>query len=97
LAVNGIIKTLLSLSRDTQGSTQQEEKERYCSANFSLDGQKKTKRNKTKQYSTLHSTPFCPPHVKKMSKTHGTPTEGMECYATMEDITEEDGNYGTLL
>jgi hypothetical protein len=28
-----------------------------------------------------------------MSETHGKPTEGMECYATMEDITEEDGNY----
>ena len=25
--------------------------------------------------------------------THGTPTEGMECMATMEDITVEDGNY----
>merc|ERR1719162_1681148 len=25
--------------------------------------------------------------------THGKPIEGMCCYATMEDITEEDGNY----
>ena len=30
-----------------------------------------------------------------MSTTHGTPIEGMECYCNMEDITEEDGNYGT--
>ena len=28
-----------------------------------------------------------------MSKTHGKPVDGMECFATMEDITEEDGNY----
>jgi len=25
--------------------------------------------------------------------THGKPEDGMECLATMEDITEEDGNY----
>ena len=30
-----------------------------------------------------------------MSTTHGKPIEGMECYCNMEDITEEDGNYGT--
>ena len=28
-----------------------------------------------------------------MSDTHGTPTEGMECMCTMEDITVEDQNY----
>ncbi|KAG7358261.1 hypothetical protein IV203_014848 [Nitzschia inconspicua] len=28
-----------------------------------------------------------------MSETHGLPSDGMECYATMEDITVEDGNY----
>jgi len=26
---------------------------------------------------------------------HGKPTEGMCCLCTMEDITEEDQNYGT--
>jgi hypothetical protein len=29
-----------------------------------------------------------------MSETHAKPLDGMECYATLEDITEEDGNYG---
>jgi hypothetical protein len=28
-----------------------------------------------------------------MSTKHGKPIEGMECLATMEEITEEDGNY----
>jgi hypothetical protein len=28
---------------------------------------------------------------------HGKPTDGMCCLCTMEDITEEDGNYGKLL
>ena len=31
-----------------------------------------------------------------MSTTHGKPTDGMCCYASMEDITEEDGNYGMV-
>ena len=31
-----------------------------------------------------------------MSDSHGPPPEGLECLATMEDITLEDGNYGTL-
>lgn len=31
-----------------------------------------------------------------MSDTHGTPPEGLECLATMEDITTEDGNYGKI-
>jgi hypothetical protein len=32
-----------------------------------------------------------------MSITHGKPTEGMCCFCTMEDITEEDGNYGACV
>jgi len=28
-----------------------------------------------------------------MTSTHGKPSEGMCCLCTMEDITEEDGNY----
>ena len=28
------------------------------------------------------------------STAHGKPTDGMCCFCTMEDITEEDGNYG---
>jgi hypothetical protein len=27
---------------------------------------------------------------------HGKPYEGMCCACTMEDITEEDGNYGEI-
>lgn len=27
---------------------------------------------------------------------HGTPNEGAMCLCTMEDITEEDGNYGAF-
>jgi hypothetical protein len=30
-----------------------------------------------------------------MSKEHGKPADGTCCLVTMEDITEEDGNYGT--
>jgi hypothetical protein len=29
------------------------------------------------------------------SEVHGEPPEGMCCLATMEEITIEDGNYGT--
>ena len=29
--------------------------------------------------------------------SHGTPPEGWECLATMDEITVEDGNYGTPL
>lgn len=28
-----------------------------------------------------------------MSSEHGKPLDGMSCFCTMEDITEEDGNY----
>jgi hypothetical protein len=28
---------------------------------------------------------------------HGPPPDGLECLATMEDITLEDKNYGTIL
>jgi hypothetical protein len=31
--------------------------------------------------------------VASTSDEHGTPSEDMECMATMEDITQEDGNY----
>ncbi len=31
-----------------------------------------------------------------MSESHGPPPDGLECLATMEDITMEDQNYGTL-
>mmetsp|Transcript_111332 Transcript_111332/g.227996 ORF Transcript_111332/g.227996 Transcript_111332/m.227996 type:complete len:87 (+) Transcript_111332:25-285(+) len=31
---------------------------------------------------------------KTTMTTHGKPTEGMCCFCNMEDITEEDGNYG---
>lgn len=35
-------------------------------------------------------------HIVEMTSTHGKPSEGMCCLCTMEDITEEDGNYGTI-
>ena len=34
-----------------------------------------------------------PPALPPSGHTHGHPTDGMECMATMEDITDEDGNY----
>ena len=48
----------------------------------------------TSSYSTnaFHHTRSYDPIIA-MSETHGKPTDGMECFATMEDITEEDGNY----
>jgi hypothetical protein len=33
--------------------------------------------------------------MSESSETHGQPPEGLCCLATMEDITIEDGNYGT--
>ena len=34
-----------------------------------------------------------PPALPSSGEQHGHPEEGMECLATMEDITTEDGNY----
>ena len=34
-----------------------------------------------------------PPALPPSGEQHGHPEEGMECLATMEDITTEDGNY----
>jgi hypothetical protein len=34
------------------------------------------------------------PSIMPSSDEHGTPSEGMCCLCTMEDITVEDGNYG---
>ena len=31
-----------------------------------------------------------------ISHEHGKPVDGMMCLCTMEDITEEDSNYGAL-
>ena len=33
--------------------------------------------------------------MSESSQSHGKPPEGLCCLATMEDITTEDGNYGT--
>jgi len=35
--------------------------------------------------------------LKQKMSEHGKPTDGMCCLCTMEDITEEDGNYGKFL
>lgn len=46
--------------------------------------------------STTGEAPAAAPSLTVLEPSgheHGKPTEGMECMVTMEDITEEDGNY----
>jgi hypothetical protein len=40
------------------------------------------------------SSTECSTEAQAQQFCHGSPSEGMMCLCTMEDITEETGNYG---